>query len=210
LNRIDEKEYWLLIWEKFRQGDRHAFEILYNEFVNDLFSYGMRCIHDKELIEDSIQDVFLSMYNYSNQLKKPESLRFYIYKTLKNSIIRKIKEKYRFQNHPHFDDVFDLKFPVEDTDPHDLEENLTILQNELTHLDAKKRELIFLKFNSGLTYKEIGELLNCNAETVKKQVQRILKFLRNKIGDNLILFFISGAYKQLPAKNRNIDDPELH
>jgi RNA polymerase sigma factor (sigma-70 family) len=203
LDRINEKEYWLIIWEKFRQGDRQAFEILYNEYVNELFSYGMRFIHDKELVEDSIQDVFLSMYNYGNQLKKPESLRFYIYKTLKNSIIRKIKEKYRFRNHYDFDDAFDLKFPFEDTDTQFLEENLSILRNELSNLDAKKRELIFLKFNSGLTYNEIGELLNCNAEAVKKQVQRILKFLRNKIGDNFLLFlFIRSVQTSVGQKQR--------
>lgn len=197
LDQISEQEYWLIIWEKFRHGDRQAFETLYNEYVNELFSYGMRFIHDKELVKDSIQDVFLSMYNYSSQLKNPDSLRFYIYKTLKNSIVRKVKEKNRFQNHYGFEDIFDLKFPLEDIDNHVLEENLSILQNELSNLDAKKRELIFLKFNSGLTYKEIGELLNCNAETVKKQVQRILKFLRNRIGGNPLLLLIMNL--QIPT-----------
>jgi RNA polymerase sigma factor (sigma-70 family) len=188
LNRINEKEYWFIIWEKFRHGDRRAFEILYNEYMNELFSYGIRFIHDKELVKDSIQDVFLSMYTYSNQLKNPGSLRFYIYKTLKNSIIRKIKEKYRFRSQHNFDDAFNLKFSIEDNDTLDLEENLSILQDELSNLNLKKRELIFLKFSSGLTNKEIGELLNCNEETVKKQIQRILKFLRDKIGNNLLLF----------------------
>jgi RNA polymerase sigma factor (sigma-70 family) len=60
----------------------------------------------------------------------------------------------------------------------------------LENLDAKKRELLFLKFNSGLTYNEIGELLDCKPDTVKKQVQRILKFLRGKLGEDFMELFV--------------------
>jgi RNA polymerase sigma factor (sigma-70 family) len=62
-----------------------------------------------------------------------------------------------------------------------VEEHLALLSKELGELDSKKRELLFLKFNSGLTYNEIGAMLECKPDTVKKQVSRVLRKLQSKI-----------------------------
>jgi RNA polymerase sigma-70 factor (ECF subfamily) len=81
---------------------------------------------------------------------------------------------------------------LEAADSDELDEHIGLLQDELKNLTAQKRELLFLKFNSGLSYKEIGELLKCKPDTAKKQVYRILDYLRNKLGkDFLHLFSIS-------------------
>jgi RNA polymerase sigma factor (sigma-70 family) len=181
MNRSDEKEYWEFIWDKFRAGDRRAFELIYTEYVDALFSYGNRMTHHHALVEDAIQDAFLAIYTNGGRLRKPESLEFYLYKTLRRIIIKKLKEKYSFTHPDHFAEQFDLKFPLEESSAEELEEHLALLQKELGALDSKKRELLFLKFNSGLTYNEIGAMLECKPDTVKKQVLRILSMLNGKI-----------------------------
>ena len=190
MNRADEKEYWELIWEKFKAGDRRAFETIYSEFVDALFAYGMKMTPHRALVEDAIQDTFLDVYHYGSRLRNPGSLEFYLYKTLKRIIVRKLKEKYRFAHPDDFVTQFDLKFPLEESELEELEERTGMLKSELENLDAKKRELLFLKFNSGLTYNEIGELLHCKPDTVKKQVQRILKLLRGKLGEDFLELFV--------------------
>jgi RNA polymerase sigma-70 factor (ECF subfamily) len=190
VNRNDEKEYWAIIWEKFRTGDRRAFETIYSEFVDALFAYGLKMTPHRALVEDAIQDTFLDIYNYGSRLRNPDSLEFYLYKTLKRIIVRKLKEKYRFTHPDDFVAQFDLKFPLEENELESLAEHTGMLKNELNNLDAKKRELLFLKFNSGLTYNEIGELLNCKTDTVKKQVHRILKLLRGKLGEDFLELFV--------------------
>jgi RNA polymerase sigma factor (sigma-70 family) len=190
VDRTDEKEYWELIWEKFRTGDRRAFETIYNEFVDALFAYGLKMTPHRALVEDAIQDTFLDIYNYGSRLRKPDSLEFYLYKTLKRIIIRKLKEKHRFMHPDDFILQFDLTFPLEEAELEDLEEHTGLLKSELKNLDSKKRELLFLKFNSGLTYTEIGELLHCKSDTVKKQVHRILKLLRGKLGEDFLELFV--------------------
>ena len=155
MDRTNEKGYWEFIWDKFKAGDRRAFELIYLEFVDALFSYGSRITPHHALLEDAIQDTFLAVYTYGGSLRKPESLEFYLYKTLRHIIIRKLKEKYRFIHPNHFPESFNLKFPIEESVLDEVEENLVLLKKELGFLDSNKRELIFLRFNSGLTYNEI-------------------------------------------------------
>ena len=182
MNQRIDKDYWQYVWDKFRSGDRGAFESIYHEFADALFSYGSRFTHDKGLLEDAIQDVFVDAYTYGRKLRQPEYLGYYLHKSLKNNLIRKITEN----RHSVYDDdqkVFELRFPVEETDDLILQEEewLIRLQDEISNLDSGKRELLFLKFNSGLTYTEIGKLLDIHPETVKKQVQRLLKYFRKEL-----------------------------
>ena len=96
MNQQINKEYWQLIWEKFIAGDCNAFEIMYNEYINALLAYGSKITNDRFLLEDAVHDVFIDVYTYSKKLEKPEYLEFYLFKTLKHKIVKKIKEKNRF------------------------------------------------------------------------------------------------------------------
>ena len=85
MNRPDEYGYWELIWENFRAGDSRAFETIYSEFADAMFAYGIKITPHRNLVEDAIQDSFLDIYKYGSRLKKPESLEFYLYKTLRRN-----------------------------------------------------------------------------------------------------------------------------
>ncbi|MGV8094552.1 MAG: RNA polymerase sigma factor [Mangrovibacterium sp.] len=193
---ISNKDYWKLVWDNFKAGDRVSFEIIYNEFADVLFAYGSRITSDKELLKDCIQDVFIDIYKYGSELRKPESLEFYLFRTLKRNIIRKLKEARRTQFTDENITLFELKFDLEDEIIRDEDnERLSLLQKLLQSLDHSQRELLFLKFNSGLTYPEIGKLLNLKPDTVKKQVYRLLNYLRTEIGSDIIeLLFIYRRY----------------
>jgi RNA polymerase sigma factor (sigma-70 family) len=83
---------------------------------------------------------------------------------------------------------FDLQFNIEQ-DAFDLESDrfrIEKLKTILQTLDPQKRELLFLKFSTGLNYVEIGNLLDLNPDTVKKQVYRTLDHLRGKFGSQLM------------------------
>ncbi len=177
------KEYWQTVWEKFKAGDRQAFETIYNEFINALYAYGSKITSDRHLLEDAIQDLFVDIYTYGKSLRQPEYLEYYLFKTLKNILIKKFKENKKFSSSEKLS--FHLTFPVEETDEDELnhDKQFQLLQQEMKNLDKKKREILFLKFNSGLTYNEIGKLLNVKPDTVKKQVQRLLLYFQKKFAE---------------------------
>lgn len=183
MNHKQNKEYWQTVWMSFKNGDRRAFEIIYNYFVDVLYAYGSKMTSDKSLLEDAIQDVFIDAYVYGKSLRQPEYLEFYLFKILKHNIIRKYKENNRFILDEDPVTHFDFKFIIEEIEKDEFEIEkpfLLLLQQEIKKLNAQKRELLFLRFHSGLTYIEIGKLLHLNPDTAKKQVQRLLKLLRKK------------------------------
>lgn len=170
-----------------------AFREIYEEFIDALFSYGCKITRDRELVKDCIQDIFIDLQRLQPNLNHPEYIEFYLFKSLKNCILQRFKENKKMESLPIEEMVvFDLKFNIEQ-DAFDLESDrlrTEKLKGILQTIDPQKRELLFLKFSTGLNYVEIGQMLGLNPDTVKKQVYRTLDHLRSKFGSQLMELFI--------------------
>ena len=189
INSIKDRFHWLEVWSRFRTGNRDAFGEIYEEFIDSLFAYGSKITRDRELVKDCIQDIFIDLERLNPNLHHPEYIEFYLFKSLRNSILHRFKENKKTDSLPIQEmAVFGLKFNIEQDDI-DLESDrlrIEKLKSILQTLDPQKRELLFLKFSTGLNYSEIGQLLEMNPDTVKKQVYRTLDHLRNKFGSQLM------------------------
>jgi len=188
-NIIKERTHWLEVWIRFRSGDQAAFSEIYEEFIDSLFAYGSKITRDRELVKDCVQDIFVDLQRLQPNLHHPEYIEFYLFKSLKNAILHKAEENKRTDSLPIEEMVgFDLQFQIEQ-DVIDTESDrirTAKLNSILQTLDPQKRELLFLKFSTGLNYVEIGQILGANPDTVKKQVYRTLDQLRGKFGSQLM------------------------
>ena len=186
---IKDRTYWLDVWIRFRSDDQSAFSEIYEEFIDSLFAYGSKITRDRELVKDCVQDIFVELQRLPPNLQHPEYIEFYLFKSLKNAILHKAKENKRTNNLAIEEMVgFDLQFNIEQ-DTFNLESDrlrTEKLKSILQTIDPQKRELLFLKFSTGLNYVEIGQLLGMNPDTVKKQVYRTLDHLRGKFGSQLM------------------------
>ncbi len=187
-NSIKDRAYWLDVWSRFNTGERAAFSEIYEEFIDSLFAYGFKISHDREMVKDCIQDIFLDLHRLHPNLKNPEYIEFYLFKSLKNAIFHKSQKEKKLQSLPlDSTDNYDFKFEVEQ-DASELESDLLRLEklkSILAALDPQKRELLYLKFNSGMNYHEIGQMLNIQADTAKKQIYRLIDQIRSKYGVQL-------------------------
>ena len=187
-NSIKDRAYWLDVWTRFNTGERAAFSEIYEEFIDSLFAYGYKISHDREMVKDCIQDIFLDLHRLHPNLKNPEYIEFYLFKSLKNAIFHKSQKVKMLQSLPmEGSENCDFKFEVEE-DASELESyllRLEKLKGILAALDPQKRELLYLKFNSGMNYHEIGQILNIQADTAKKQIYRLIDQLRGKYGAQL-------------------------
>ena len=57
----------LILWKKFLKGDKEALSLIFRIYFDDLFSYGMKLSNSAEIVEDSMQDMFMKLWkNRSN------------------------------------------------------------------------------------------------------------------------------------------------
>jgi len=198
-NLIKDKAHWLEVMLRFRSGDQAAFGEIYSGFIDSLLSYGLKITRDHELVKDCIQDIFVNLHKLKPDLHHPEYIEFYLFRSLKNAINYKFQENKKSEAHS-IEEIaaFELRYNIEQEidDPGSDRLRVEKLKQIIQMLDPQKRELLFLKFSTGLNYVEIGQLLDMNPDTVKKQVYRTLDHLRGKYANQLMeLLIIFGKRK---------------
>lgn len=193
----NSEEYWLRTWSLFKDGDKEAFAIFYNLHIDRLFQYGSKLCRDEDTVKDAIQEVFLDLYLKRKKTKtNPENLKYYLLLSLKRNLIKKLKQKRRFDDNELTEGKnqnveFSIEYQLIEKEV-DEQIRLQVIK-ALLQLPHGQREAIFLRFNEAMEYSEIAEILDITIESVRKQVFRALKTVRelldNKSNMILIYFF---------------------
>ena len=50
------------LWDSFKAGDDRAFSQIYETYADLLFSYGMRFTSNREIVRDTLQELFIKLY----------------------------------------------------------------------------------------------------------------------------------------------------
>lgn len=189
-----EGSQWQEIWTKFKKGDRKAFELIYNEHIDFLYGYGKNVTPNSELVEDAIQDLFFYLLSKREKIVTPNYVRFYLLRAFKRILIEKIKKEKSFSTDIEGDSFrFDFYFEIDTLSKKQIEERkIELIEKLIDQLDSNKKEVIYLKFHSGLNYDEIGEIVGIKPSSVKKLVYRTIssfrEIIKNKTLELLFLF----------------------
>jgi len=174
------------LWQIFINGDHSVFTEIYNSLILPLFAYGKKLTKNHEIINDSIQEIFLDFFQKG---QKPNSTirnpKAYLIKALRNSILKKI-EKERKTSSREVDQVMDeffVEYSFQETMIADevASEIRIILQKAVSQLSPRKKEIIYLRFEENLSYKEIALIMNITVESAQKQMHRTLISLRENL-----------------------------
>jgi RNA polymerase sigma factor (sigma-70 family) len=75
-----------VVWEAFRSGDAQAFAGIYETHYNSLYSYGRKYTTCDALIEDAIQELFITLWRTCSQLSPVTHIKFYLFCCLRRDI----------------------------------------------------------------------------------------------------------------------------
>ena len=183
-------------WRKFLEnGDERSFSIIYNHHVDDLFSYGISLGFQKEICKDALQDIFYKLYITKEKLHHVENITAYLFKTFKHRLIDLSLKNRSGENIESYSESFTTHVSILD-DMIDMENSVLIRQkveSMLNSLTPNQREVVYLKYMTGLQHREIAEVLGINEESARKLLYRAMEKLRKYASEenhpeNLLLF----------------------
>ena len=171
----------VLLWNAFREGDRDAYAGIYNLYIEDLLSYGYRVTSNRQLIKDSIQDLFLHLWLHRENLSETDSIKFYLFRSLRNRILRNIEKSDIL---PQTADsileniIEDFSFEQE-LMAHETEvQQIGRLQKAINKLSKRQQEVIQLRYHNDFSLEEIENLMQLNNQSVRNLLHRAISQLR--------------------------------
>lgn len=197
MTAAENDKYWQYIWNQFKEGDKEAFAVIYNHQVDSLYHYGSKLCKDEYAVKDAIQEIFLDLYLKRETITtNPEFLKFYLTLALKRNLIKKIQSNrkllpLRIKKFAEFDVTYSIESHLIEVENNT--ENSRKMADALNKLPAKQKEAVYLRFNQSLEYEEVAAILEISVESVRKQVYRAVKTLReilcNQPSMILVAFF---------------------
>ncbi|MDQ6481749.1 sigma-70 family RNA polymerase sigma factor [Dyadobacter sp. LHD-138] len=171
----------MLLWNAFREGNREAYADIYNLYIEDLLSYGYRVTSNRQLIKDSIQDLFLHLWLHRENLSETDSIKFYLFRSLRNRILRNIEKSDILPQTAEkiLENIIeDFSFEQE-LMAHEAEtEQIARLQKAINKLSKRQQEVIQLRYHSDFSLEEIENLMQLNNQSVRNLLHRAISQLR--------------------------------
>jgi RNA polymerase sigma factor (sigma-70 family) len=177
------------VWYYFKQGDKDAFESLFKRYYPLLYTYGIKISKNVDLTEDCLQSFFLYLFENRQNLGDVKSLKSYLFISFKRALIKLLKREYKkVQLQKEHLGASEFIFSQDElTAKQDIQflskENLHVMIN---NLPPREREVIFLKYYSGLTSQEIAEVMDINYQSVGNTLQKAMYKLRKKSENKII------------------------
>lgn len=185
------------IWDDFLGGNQAAYAFMYEKYAPVLYNYGYKIAHDRQLTEDCLQDLFLTILETRERLGSTDSIKFYLMRALRRDLVRKLSAGQRFAGQRVNNDLdsldFTLEFYYEPTwlDRQISSEQSTLLLQELNSLPARQKEALFLKYFDDLSYGEIAGVMGIEQTSVYKIVYKAIASLQKRIPSHVVLLLLA-------------------
>ena len=178
-----KKSKSLVLWTKLKDGEVHAMGDLYDIYVDELFAYGMQFSKDKSHVMDAIHDLFLNLYKYRKTLALTDNVSFYLFRSLKNNILKVEIRNRSFIPFLHNQEEKSGDSSIEDhICAEEFENQKTYkLAKAITKLSKKQRKALFLRFTEERSYEDVAVIMNVSVQTSRTIIYRAIKSLRKQL-----------------------------
>ncbi len=153
-------------------------------YESPLIGYAMTIVHDLERARDVVQDTFIRL-SQQDVAKVRDGLKTWLFTVCRNRALDVLRKEKRVQplDEVKWRRVAGSEMQPDEKATHD--EKVAEVMRYLDRLSENQREVILLKFQQGLSYKEITEVTGLTSGNIGFLIHTGLKRLRDLLPPDL-------------------------
>ena len=147
----------------------NSFTILYEQQYERLFRFALHFVPDHEDCVDILADVFVSIWENWDSLKKIDNLNSYLFTAIKNRCLKFLNKRNYFEE--YIEDLH-IHLSIDHTTPEallDSNEITGIIEDALNQLPQRCKLIFLMLKEDNLKYKEVADILGISEKTVQAQ-----------------------------------------
>ena len=176
------------------QNDQRAFSLLVQRHQERIFGYLLGMVHDRNLANDLFQETFLrvikAMNNQRGSYTQQGRWLAWVMRIARNATLDHLRSRKKWQDVSDKEDEDQTSFWDRLPDDAPMPDELLKHAEQRDWLDAcidklspEQKEVILLRHESELTFREIAELTDCSINTALGRMRYALLNLRQMMGD---------------------------
>jgi RNA polymerase sigma-70 factor (ECF subfamily) len=180
------------LMRRTQQGDKRAFEILYERYSASVLSYLYRMLGNVEDVESIGQEVFLRAFRFAATYQYPHKFSTWLFTITRNLAINQSRRRKRspIRNITELNlEGIDMsgdpyQVAARATDDLEKQEEIARVLKALDTLPTDQKEVIVLGVFQDLSYAEMEEITGTKAVTLRSRMFHGLKRLGRSVGAN--------------------------
>lgn len=184
------------MFQRIKAGEKEGIEDLYVKYKDLIINISFSIVKDRNIAEEISQNVFLKILKIDTEVFPDNNELSWIYTITKNQTIDYLRKQHTNIDIDSIYEINDENNEIENIVEQDTYNKI------IEGLEEKEREIVSLKIISGMTFREIGEILEMPTATVQWKYYKAMHTLELLLS-NMALFIITTV---IYIKRKNIDN----
>jgi len=173
---IEDKKALTLISENNTVG----LQCIFDKYYAGLCDFASLYVQQSDVASDLVTEFFIKFWNQRHQIQITGSVKAYLYKSIKNAAFNHLRgRKKEMMNYEDYSEVListELS-PDEQMEFKEFQDELDVFSNSLPQ---RRKIILKLKLDAGLSNQEIAQTLQVAESTVKNQLRSAVISLKDK------------------------------
>jgi len=180
---LDDK----LIIKNLKEGDVLSFDNIFKKYNKKVYYFALSYLKNREEAEDVVQEVFMNLWRYRDQINEYYVFSKYLFKITYNLTCKKFRKQ--ASDKKQLEEVMRNCILEDDSTNLDIEyNNLKETANSLIEkLPSRQKKIFLLSINEQLTTEQIAQQLNISKKTVENYLSKVKTSLKKSFSDGRIL-----------------------
>ena len=176
----------LALFARVARGDEGAFHELFTQYSRVLCEVAFAYVHDREVAQELVQDVFCRVWEQRDRLVIRENVRVYLYSAVRHRALDHLKHE-RIAHRTEETSFTTGDYPAMSVPPPRQDEGLIeqerreIIGQAIADLPERQRRVFELRWYHHLSYAEIADVLGMTVRGVESARARAIESLQMRL-----------------------------
>ena len=177
----------LILVERFKGGDRTAFEELVLKYQKEIYFLAYRMVLTKEDAADIVQETFIQVFRKIHQFSSFSTFKTWLYRIAINqckNFLRRLKQNPECVPVDAYvlSDAKDSQLDLLAT-----KERLRVITESIEKLPKKQKAILILRIYQDLSYKQIAEIVGGSVGSARVNFHHAIENIKRLMGKDLEL-----------------------
>jgi len=172
----------LSLKEKVADGDQNSFRQLFHLYSKKLTQFAFAIVKSNDAAREIVDEVFIKIWRNKSSITTIQNLTVYLYTAIKNTSLNYLSARAR-ENMVESFDFFSVQLSDNNSPEKTLinSEMLKKINAAIDQLPPRCKMVFKLVREDGLSYKQVGAILNISPKTVDAQMMIAVKQVSEKV-----------------------------
>jgi len=157
-----------------QKGEKELLEIIYERYATKVFHKCISLIKNREIAKDLAHDIMIKIFLSLSKFKGKSAFSLWVHSITYNHCMDYLRKKKKLKYESYVEK--DYEHLTNDTTQKEeailMELQLTQLEEVFVELHAEEKLILLMRYQDGMSIKQIGQTLNLGESAVKMRLKR--------------------------------------